>query len=519
MLQRILSTAVLLAVGASSTTAAGISSSSPTAPDDLGSPVAPIGAVAAAPPSEAQDAQGIAKEFAERYGAPTSTTFNALDERTRAAVERYFLRGRGAVPRDGLVDFATTAPGSGLHAAVPRLLWGDPVPGYKGLFNVTLANTGTGYIEVFLLQVPDVPPQGPTPMLVAFHKFGVSHADVLFNTNFVQECRTRGWYLLAPFGAMEDNYGCLPSQANVTAAIDFVRSSAPVDPGRVYGVGFSMGGGGCASYAARHLDPSESIFAAIVDHTGSVSLWHTYANQDISVEQIMEGLFGGSPAAQHFAYQQCSTVDIDPLTDLVDPTSDMARNLDNVHCWMADQDPNVYLQTETQLFFNDVHALNSADLLTVVSGNVHSWSTMDDTAACDWLSRFTLQEPLTGTTLADTGGQWHRFTVVQDAPGAFTPFNWLSNPPANRLSFWDTANLKQISVDPTRLGLVYSGNLKLNMSSADGTGDQVLWLHVPRAPINVTRNSQPASATYDPVAKTLLIDEQSGSGAQWVIQF
>jgi hypothetical protein len=511
MLQRTLSTAILLALGASTTTAAGNSSSS-----------APVSS-APVPPAQAsaqqREDEAIAKEFAARFGEPTSTSFAAQSRATRIAVERYFLHGRGAVPRDGqLESAATTGPGA-VVPGFPRVLYGDPVPGYKGLFNITITNTGSGYVEVFLLQVPDVPPTGPTPLLVAFHKYGVSHADVLVNTNFVQEARNRGWYMLAPYGAMENNYGCLPSQTNVSAVIAWLRSLVWIDPTRIYGVGFSMGGGGCASFAARHLDPSGPILAALVDHTGSVSLWHTYANQTIDIQQQLETLFGGSPAANHFAYQQCSTVDIDPLTNLVGAGTDMARNLNNLQCWMANQDPNTYLQDETQLLYNDAHALNAADVLTVVPGNVHSWSTLDDTAVCDWMSQYTLQEPITGTTLADIDGRWHRFTVVQDAPGAFTPFSWWANSAANRLSLWQTANLHQIAVDPTRLNLVYSGNLKLNLSSADGTGDQVLWLHVPQAPIAVTRNGQPASATYDPVAKTLLIDERSGSGAQWVIEF
>jgi hypothetical protein len=70
------------------------------------------------------------------------------------------------------------------------------------------------------------------------------------------------------------------------------------------------------------------------------------------------------------------------------------------------------------------------------------------------------------------------------------------------------------------LGLVYSGNLKLNMSSADGTGDQVLFVNVPHAPTAVTRNGVPnATCVYDHVAHTFLVNELSGAGAQWVFTF
>jgi hypothetical protein len=514
MLQRLHETALVLAIAASSAMAQGDPSSTPTAPAQA-APIAntPVDA------TDAQEAQAIASEFAARFGEPTSTSFNALDAAAKTAAERYFVRGRGAVPRDGMVDWGNSSIPGATQPGHAHYLYGDPVPGFKGLFNIAVGNTGTPYVEVFALQVPDVQPVGPTPMLVAFHKYGVSHADVIFNTNFVQEARTRGWYLLAPIGAIQNNYGCLTSQTNVSAAIAWTRSMVPIDPTRIYGVGFSMGGGACSSFAARHFDPSGPIFAAIIDHTGSVSLWHTYANQGVDIQRQLENLFGGSPASQHFAYQQCSVVDIDPLTNLVGAGTDMARNLAYVETWMADADPNVYLQDETQLFFNDIHPLNPADAMTVVHGNVHSWSTLDDTAACDWLAQHVLEEPLSGTTLADRDGEWRRFTVEQDAAGAFTPFSWLSDPVANRLSLWQTANLHRLSVDPARLGLKYTGSLKLNMSSSDGTGDQVLWLHVHVPPSSVTRNGQPAIATYDPVAQTLLIDEPSSAGAQWVIHF
>jgi dienelactone hydrolase len=503
MFQRLFAISFVLAVAASAATAGQVPSSSPLlAADD--------------------DAQAVAHEFAERFGEPSSPTFAALDASTRLAVERYFVRGRGTVPREGVVDFATTGAGTGAGGAqsgVPKAWYADPVPGYPGLFNIALTNTGSGFLEMFLLQVPDTAPSAATPALVVFHKFGVSHADALFNTTFVAECRARGWYMLAPIGATDDNFGGSAAQINTAAVLAWARSTVPIDPMRIYGVGFSMGGGWCASYAARHLDPASSTFAAIMDHTGTVSLGDAYANESPSVQLILEGLFGGSPAAQPFEYQRYSTIDIDHLTLEVGVGTDMARNLAYVHSWVADHDPQPYLPTETAIFATHMQAMNPADILTVAPGNVHSWSTLDDHATCDWLASYALQEPLSGTTLADANGAWHRFTVEQDAPGSFTPFSWMFDPVANRLSFWQTANLRSIRVSPNGLGIVYSGTLKLNLSSADGTGDEVIFSHVPAAPTSILRNGVPATAPYDPVAQTLVIDEPSGAGSQWVIHF
>src|SRR5262245_13438751 len=85
----------------------------------------------------------------------------------------FFTNGPGAVPVGG-------TPDAGLSGGTPTLGMGLnvlPVPGYPGVYNVTLRNTGSGYTESFVLQVPSGAPAGPRPMLVAFHRANVSHAD------------------------------------------------------------------------------------------------------------------------------------------------------------------------------------------------------------------------------------------------------------------------------------------------------------------------------------------------------
>jgi hypothetical protein len=464
---------------------------------------------------------GLDQEFEARFGTPTSRRFLALSPSDRAAFERYFLYGRGAVRINGEADKPQASVNGPIGPGNPVLVYGDPVPGFPNLYNCMLANTGTGYVEYFALQLPhSIPPGGTVPALVAFHAYNVSHADAVFHTNFIDECLARNWFMIAPLGAAQNNFGSLPSQINTAAVLSWARAMLPIDANRIYGVGFSMGGGGCASYAARHLDPSASMFAAIVDHTGTVSLAHAYANESTQIQLSLEGWFGGSPAAQPFAYQRCSTIDIDPLTDQVNVGTDMSRNLRYVRCWLADQDPQPYLPLQTHLFYDHISAANLADVLTIVPGNVHSWSTLDDHVVCDWLAQYSLQELTIGNTLADQDGAWGRFIVQQTAPGAFTPFSWHADAPPNRLSLWATSNLQRLSVDLIPLGMVYSGNLKLNMTSADGTGDQVLFLNVPHPPTAVTRNGVAnATCVYDHIAKTLLVNELSGSGALWVITF
>jgi hypothetical protein len=89
-----------------------------------------------------------------------------------------------------------------------------PVAGYVGLYEFVLNNTGSGWQEKFLLQVPPVPPTGPTPLLVVFHKYGSSHGD-LISSGFIPEVQARGWYAICPLGARQKNFGNLESQINI----------------------------------------------------------------------------------------------------------------------------------------------------------------------------------------------------------------------------------------------------------------------------------------------------------------
>ena len=485
----------------------------------FGASSAPGASAAPAPQDAARSAGATEAELARAFGEPASPSFRAADAATREALARFFLRGPGATARDGTPDAGPPEGAGGNAASTTGSVVRERVPGYPGLFQMTMSNTGSGYVEKFLLQVPDVPPASPRPLLVVFHKYGTSHADVLFNTTFVDEARSRGWYLVAPLGAMQNNFGCLESQVNVRAALDWTRAHLPVDDQRIYGVGFSMGGGACASFAARHLDPDGPRLAAIVEHSGTVSLTHAWANENEAVRLMLEARFGGTPAQQPFAYQRCSTIDLNPTTGVVGQGTDMVRNLERVHTWLAANDPDFYLPEQTQAFHAQASSWHPGSVLTLAPGNEHSWVTLDESAACDWLAQQTLQEPSSGTILADESGVWQRFFVEQETGNAFTPFAWSADAPANRLSLGGTRNLRRIAVDAAEVGLAYVGSLRLALSAADGTGDEVLLTSVPFAPNAVFRDGTPAAAAYDPLTHTLLIDEPDGAASQWVIVF
>ena len=407
---------------------------------------------------------------------------------------------------------------NGLSGVVAR---GQQVEGDPGLYQIILTNTGTGWVEKFLLFVPTLPVGQRAPLLVVFHRYGVSHWDAYFSTTFFREAAARGWFVVAPLGATQRSFSSLESQINVEAALNYTTQHLNIDLNRVYGVGFSMGGGSVTNYASRHVDPGGVMFAAIVNHTGDTSLADTYANESAEIQGILEQWFGGPPAGYAFNYQRSSVIDIDPGNGSIGVGTDLSQNLSHVPLrdWMANNDPMQYLRDQTTAFDAHINGQNLNNTLTIVNGDVHSWNTLSDHAVCDWLSQFSLLLPTAASTLADQDGAYFRFFVNQARPGSFTPFSWVLDPVNNRVTLYNTANLTRVSIDVTSAGLQYAGALKINMDTADGTGDDVLLENVPTAPTSVTRDGAAATGVYDPVARTFLVSETDNAVHMWRLNF
>ncbi|MBK7645545.1 MAG: hypothetical protein IPJ19_21350 [Planctomycetes bacterium] len=422
--------------------------------------------------------------------------------------------GPGYVPEGGIPE--SQSPTTSGYWAL-----GAPVPGYTNLYNLELHNTGSGFVEKFLFS-PAAQSTHPAPALVVFHRYSTSHFDAVFWTNFLNEAQQRNWHFIAPLSAFTTNFGCLEGQINTRAVLEYLRPLYSIDEQRVYGVGFSMGAGALATQAARQCDPSSLRFAAIVDHTGSVSLSDVYANSPGIVRTLLAQRFGGKPELFPFAYARCSV--LDHLPSATAPAN-MSRNLTGTPTllWMADHDPNGYLQDDTRALRDQLLSDGGAARMSIVPASIHSWNTLDDHAVCEWLWR---QAPLpahrpSGMALADADGAWFDFRIEQDQAGAFTPFRWETNPAANQLALLESENLKRVHVDVQELGLSYSGALLLDLAPADGTGDEVVLEGIPGAnpPQTVQRNGSPSSYTYDPQLGTLTLPVAGSSPDHWEIQF
>jgi hypothetical protein len=297
-----------------------------------------------------------------------------------------------------------------------------------------------------------------------------------------------------------------------------------------------MGGGGVLSHAARHLDPQRGMFAAILSHTGGGALEHTYysepddddADDDIQSgsnlepPDILEYWYGGSPLAFPFEYQSHSVLDMDQF-GAVDHSVSMLSNLKHVpiHTWHADQDPLVYLVLQTTAVFNSfLTYFGGPAFLTVVSGNKHRWTTLDEVTTCNWLEQHTLQMPTSGNLLADRDGTWLYFELQQTAGGAFSRVDWAVNPGSNALTLLGTDNLDTIVVDTVGAGLDPAAAITLDVSANDGTGDVIVLEGIALAPTSVLRDgiSDPGWS-HDAQTARLTISEADAALNQWTITF
>jgi hypothetical protein len=405
-------------------------------------------------------------------------------------------------------------------------------------YEITLTDTGSGWIERFIFQRPATPLQ-PAPLLVLFHKFGGSHFDTVFNTQFFTQADSRGWFVVAPLSAATKHFGSSPAQTNTQLVLDFVlqQFGSEIDRDRIYGVGFSMGGGAMLAYAASHVDPDHAMFAALLSHTGGGALVHTYYNTfddddsddniqtgaNLETPDILDFWYDGPPTLHLFTYQRHSVVDIDAF-GVVSPDTSLITNLLHVplHTWYALNDPQTYLIAQSLAIWQEFLDEGGTSVLTQVPGTSHTWHTLDDVATLDWLQQYTLTLPTAGRTRADADGRWFYFDVIQDASGSFTTFDWSVDAQTSTLSVNNTQNLLRISVDLARAGLDPANDLTLNVGSADasgdGTGDEVRFLGVPAAPSLVLRDGTPtANWIHDPATATLTITELDGQAHQWWI--
>ncbi len=395
----------------------------------------------------------------------------------------------------------------------------------KGIYQVTLGNTGTSWEENFLIGLP-TGPVDRAPVLVLFHGYGETPTEMLLSTDYFNKARSRGWYVVAPLGAHKYNFGIEYAQRNIEQALNWVASVLPIDVNRLYGVGFSMGGGGATSYAARHQDRYTGRFAAVVNHTGTTSLTHGYALSNDTTLFDSPLMFGGSPAVFGFDYLRASTFDLDPVTGTIDQETDMIRNLTStpVRTFAALGDPLAYLVTECDEFDSQLALRGGTGDSLRSAETVHSWDTMDEDATLDWLEQYELEMPvpyLNHEILADRPGRWHGFSILTRNDHEFTPFVYHVDPSTNRLYVLGAKNLRSISVNPKLIGLNPDRAMQVIFGSSDTEPTTLILRGITHSPIDVLRNGQGSTQwLFDPsLGRVLMAEPVSGGVSNWTIHF
>ena len=397
-----------------------------------------------------------------------------------------------------------------------------PSPGSSGLWEIRLPNTPSGHAERFLLQVPSNPPTTEeVPLLVAFHRYGNSMYDIPINTQLMAEADQRGWYVVAPMGIADDNLNSVQAQMNYEYVLELMMRFYPIDATRIYGIGHSMGGGNCLSYAARHLDPSKPMFAALVNHTGVMSQAHSYENDAFStngfLQPIWEFWYGGDPSTAEFNYQRSSLIDVPfemgfPRIPAVDQNTDMARNLCHIptQTWIADNDPLQELVIQN-IAFHDQMVLRGGDheLITIPFDD-HLWSILDYQQVFDFLASKTLTLPTAAETLADRDGKYFHFGVTQAAEGAFTPFNWNVNSLVNSLHLTNVSNLAIMDVDVAGAQLTTrpGETLVVEIATTDASTPEIRLNGISTPPSTVMCDGQVVTSwTFNPVDQCIAFQD------------
>ncbi len=428
--------------------------------------------------------------------------------RTGAGVNVRMFTGPVGTPGPGMATLASAGPS------------GPVTPRY---YEVTI-QPGTGFAERFLVQ--ETNNVGPRPVLVVFHKYGVNHYDALFNTSFFAEARRRNWYCVAPLSGGQTHFSDARSHVHTESVLEWLRVRFSIDTARVYGVGFSMGGGAAMNYAARQLDPSGLMIAAVFNQSGILSHEDTYPQSAVQIQQIYDDRFGnGQPgSATPWNLQRGSVFSFDPQSYSVVPGVDLGRNLLHVatHTTRTTGDIS-YLITQNDLFHQyllGIGANPARHVRTVVNYPGHSWDAVSEASVCNWLRNHSLKLPTAADTLADCNARYFHFEIEQAVPGVFTPFSWSVQGAANAVTVTNTANLARVGILVDDAGLSALAPLTVTTSCADGQADEIVLHGYSLSPSSVLRDGVPTSAwSYDPMLGRLSLLETDGSAPHvWTIQ-
>jgi len=401
--------------------------------------------------------------------------------------------------------------------------------------------------ETFGLYVPHVPTPSPTgsgtPLLVHFHVAGGGNFELIaFARTMLSEADARGWYLIAPNQDVRNaagqrdgrTFGGDEAQRRVQATLDWALATLPIDRQRIYGYGFSMGGGDVLSYAAQHLDPERGAFAAVINHTGTLVLSEEWT-RNAPARPPLESVFEGSPAVNRYAYDRASSVEF-PWSPthagvFTGAGAHAAQNLffTPMRSWFHVND-TAFLRALEFMQALDTLVLDHAIVMVPTlpppaSGPPipdHAWEYLDPRTACNWLEQQTLSVPTAGTLHVARNARYHDLELRRKTDTDFGAVTFDLPAGASTIQFTGVKNLLRIRIDAARSNLAtQGGSLIVNLGRDQHplfVGRPVIFEvvnlgFVPRDVIQWNTTQQP---TWTFVDGTLLLVSTAPTGATTV---
>lgn len=380
--------------------------------------------------------------------------------------------------------------------------------------------------ERFRVQLPlDAlfPPFEPRPVVVAFHFFGVSE-DAPFNQTLPQLCQQNGWYMIAPWGFNQINFGNEQSQAGVDAILDWLEQFLDLDDERIYGVGFSMGGLNALSYAWRHQNPSGRRFAAVASLLGTVDPVFAFNDGSPELQSLLmtDQAFGASPFVDPFAYERVATARLAPSLTIDDLNAGVNNLLDTpVYLGINTADPMTALLTQNNALASYLQSKGFPVTVDSFSGPPsHAWSNFDQSTVIDFFDGKVAPqpEPTLGPPmdLYSDREEIVRFSEVREIdPQTVARFRvTLGFPGSNSFALEMLRGLRELALDPFAIGIDPAQTVLLTSFGEDAgaTGARLVLSGYPQPPSSVTVfGAQPALLSHDPIADELTIQPRADS--------
>jgi poly(3-hydroxybutyrate) depolymerase len=384
------------------------------------------------------------------------------------------------------------------------------------------------------------PPAEGYPLLVLFHAFdgyGVGELQyILYAHSFMQEADDRRWFILAPAQIDQSlgtfyqrkTFGNDAAVERIRAELAWVLDTYPIDRRKVYGFGFSMGGGDVLSFAAQHRDPTAGAFAAVAVNAPtsclSAEYWWNQNAQD-PLERAIGGGPGVPPPMSPWDFARASSTlraSAHPWASFFVPHPQPARNLAGtlVQAWIHVQDAPDRLIAVDELedaltLWPSGVAFQRFDVTLPYFQYPHEWRTFDAQLVCTAFEQRTLAPVLAAEYVVSRDARYGEVGILRHNPNAFGilahDFRNTSGPqPIVR--FDRLQNIRRVTFDGAahHLGVPFEVELGSRREAVE-----LVVQNVDQPSLVVWNLAAVSTWSYDLPRRTLTLQSPRGRGGVW----